>query len=118
MIDFDLLKTYLQNELNARKLSARAAAERIGCSPATLGRLLKGSSADSTPDMRTVLQAVSWLGRGIEEFRVGSRPQETNLAEVEVHLRALTGLTDPDKEALVRIVKSAHDAFVQRSETK
>lgn len=119
MIDLDLLATHLRNQIADKGISGRGAADEIGCSPATLGRLLKGSDASNIPDTKTVLQAVSWLGMGIEEFQPGSRPATANLAKVELHLRALSTLTPQDKETLVRIVRSAHDAFTAtRSEGK
>lgn len=110
LIDRDLLADHLQQRINERDLTIREAAPKIGCSPATLTRLLKGKEADNYPDTKTLIKATSWLGRSLSDFEPGKRPRESSMAEVEVHLRALPGLTDKDRDALVAMVKAAHDA--------
>ena len=110
LIDRDLLAEHLQQRIDERDLTIREAATKIGCSPATLTRLLKGKGADNYPDTKTIIRATSWLGRGLSDFEPGNRPKESSMAEVEVHLRALPGLTDKDRDALVAMVKAAHDA--------
>lgn len=112
-IDRDLLAKHLQQRIDERDLTIRKAAALIGCSPATLTRLLKGEKADSYPDTKTLIRSTSWLGRGLSDFEPGNRPKESSMAEVEVHLRALPGLTEKDRDALVAMVKAAHDAARQ-----
>ncbi len=114
-LDLDLLAAHLRAKMEERELSLRSAAEEIGCSPATLGRLLKGSEAPNFPDMTSLLRAASWLGKSISDFEKGRGPSTTTLADVELHLRALSGLTEKDKEALVAMVRAAHDAFKTRT---
>lgn len=110
LIDRDLLAEHLQQRIDERDLTIREAAGKIGCSPATLTRLLKGKEADNYPDTKTIIKATSWLGRSLSDFEPGKRPTASSMAEVEVHLRALPGLTNEDREALVAMVKAAHDA--------
>jgi transcriptional regulator with XRE-family HTH domain len=116
--DFDLLATHLRAALEGRKLSVRAAADKIGCGAATLSRLLQGSKAANFPDTDTLIRASSWLGKSISDFERGKRPQASSVADVEVHLRALPGISNVDAEALVAMVKAAYDAASQRRKTK
>lgn len=113
LIDRDLLAAHLQQRIDERDLTIRDAASRIGCSAATLTRLLKGKEAENYPDTKTLIKATSWLGRSLSEFEPGMRPKESSMAEVELHLRALPGLTETDRDALVAMVKAAHDAARQ-----
>ena len=110
-IEWGLLAKHLKDRLQLRELSIRAAATEIGCSPATLTRLLQGSDAENTPDTDVFLKAVSWLGRRVSDFEKGSVPSESSITEVEVHLRALPGLKEPDKEALVAMVRTLHAQY-------
>lgn len=110
-LDLDLLASHLKQQMQSKNLSLRAAAEEIGCSPATLSRMLKGSSAPNMPESLSLFRAVSWLGKSITDFEKGKRPSASTLIDVEVHLRALPGLTEKDKNALVALVKAAHNAF-------
>ena len=112
-IDRDLLARYLQQKIDEQSLTMRSAAEKIGCSPATLTRMLKGDSADNQPDTSTLIKAASWLGRSLADFEPGKRPEVSSMTDVELHLRALPGLSPRDKEALVAMVKAAHDAASQ-----
>ncbi len=112
-IDLDLLARHLRSKMDDEGSSARAAAEQIGCSPATLSRLLKGSASDLQPDTSTLIRAASWVGKSLADFEVGAVPVETTLADVEVHLRALPGLGSTDREALVAMVRAAYDAASQ-----
>lgn len=109
-LDRDLLAEFIQQRIDERGLTIRGAASKIGCSAATLTRLLKGAAAANYPDTKTLIKATSWLGRRISDFEPGSRPRESSFAEVELHLRALPGLSEKDREALVAMVKAAHDA--------
>ena len=109
-LDRDLLAQYLQEKLSAEELTLRDAAPEIGCSVATLSRLLKGNAEGIQPDTTTLIKAASWVGRSISDFQKGSRPTTSNLTEVELHLRALPELSDKDKDALVAMVKAVHDA--------
>lgn len=110
LLDRNLLADHIQQKIDERGLTIRDAAQHIGCSPATLTRLLKGADAANYPDTKTLIKATSWLGRSLSDFEPGERPKESSFAEVELHLRALSGLTDKDRDALVAMVKAAHDA--------
>jgi transcriptional regulator with XRE-family HTH domain len=110
-VDLDLLARELQNKMREEELSLRTAADEIGCSPATLSRVLRGSAAPSLPDTENLFRAVSWLGKSLSDFENGRAPSSSSFAEVELHLRALPGVAEKDKEALVAIVRAAHDAF-------
>src|SRR5438045_1753751 len=113
-VDLDLLAKELEGKMQQEELTLRAAAAEIGCSPATLSRLLKGTEAANVPDTNNLFRAVSWLGKSLSDFEEGSSPSTSSLADVEIHLRALPGLGQKDKDALVAMVKAAHDAFKVR----
>jgi|SRR5450759_1085648 len=113
--NLDLLALHLKDALEEQKLSVRAAAGKIECSPATLSRLLQGTSSRFTPDSENLLRAVSWLGRNLSDFTTEATTTTTSIADVEVHLRALPGLSAGDAEALVAMVKAAYRT-VQRRE--
>jgi len=110
-IDLDLLAEQLKHEMSVRKLSLRAAATQVGCSPTTLARVLTGSKTPNLPDSRTLLQVVSWLGKSITDFSKSRVPETSSIADVVVHLRALPDLSAKDKDALVAVVRAAHDAY-------
>lgn len=110
-IELDILAHALQDRMKDRELSLRDAAGQIGCSASTLSRLLKGASAPNVPDTRVLLKAVNWLGKRLQDFEPSRITTPTTLADVEVHLRALPGLGERDKEALISMVRAAHDAF-------
>lgn len=112
-LDLDLLATHLRNEIDTRGLSVRAAAAKIGCSPATLSRLLQGTEAPNTPDSVNLLRAVSWLKKSLSDFQRRPTKQTTSLADVEVHLRALPGLGKTDAEGLVAMVRAAYGAAAE-----
>lgn len=109
-IDQDLLAKHLRNEMDKKQLSLRAAAGEIGCSPATLARLLQGAAAPNLPDSINLMRAASWLKKSIADFEKGRIKPSVNLTDVEVHLRALPGLSKTDAEALVAMVKAAYGA--------
>ena len=114
-IDLGLLAEQLKREIAARELSLRGAATEIGCSPTTLARLLTGSNTPNSPDTKTLLQAVNWLGKSIGDFAKTRVPETSTIADVVVHLRALPELSEKDKDALVAIIRAAHDAYRLRS---
>jgi transcriptional regulator with XRE-family HTH domain len=117
-IDLDFLATSLHERMQSEDFTIRGAASEIGCSAATLSRMLQGSSAPNIPDTANLFRAVSWLGKTLADFEKPSQPRATSLADVELHLRALPTLSEKDKEALVAIVKAAHDAFRHGSKKK
>ena len=90
-------------------MSGRAAADKIGCSPATLTRMLQGSASPTTPDLVNLMKAASWLGKSISEFELAASRASDKWEEVEVHLRALPGILKSDATALVALVKAARD---------
>jgi transcriptional regulator with XRE-family HTH domain len=110
-IDWDLLALHLRERIRENELSGRAAADEIGCSPATLTRLLQGAQAPNTPDTHVLLKAVSWLGKSLADFQTGAAPSTSSFADVEMHLRALPQLNDQDKEGLVAMVKALHEQY-------
>lgn len=112
-LDLDLLATHLRNEIAARALSVRAAAEKIGCSAATLSRLLQGAQAPNTPDSVNLLRAAAWLNKSLADFQRSPVRRTASLADVEVHLRALPGLSRADAEGLVAMVKAAYGAAAE-----
>lgn len=109
-LDRDRLATYLKRKMDELGLSIRTAAPRIGCSPATLGRLLQGSESENVPDTVNVIRAVSWLGMSLSDFEVGVEKRESTLADVEVHLRGLRGISDDTADAIFAMVKAAYDS--------
>jgi transcriptional regulator with XRE-family HTH domain len=114
LIDRDLLAKHLQGKVEQERLSLRQAADEIGCSLATLSRLLKGSEAPSIPDSITLLKAASWLRKSIADFETGKKESDvSSLTDVELHMRALPGIAPEDREALVAMVKAAYDAAHQ-----
>jgi len=89
--------------------SVRAAAEEIGCSPATLTRMLQGTESPTVPDLVNLMRAASWLGKSISDFEPTTRRASDKWEEAEVHLRALPGISKPDAAALVALVRAARD---------
>lgn len=116
--DFERLSSDLKYRMDAEEKSLRVAAEEIGTSPATLSRMLKGDGGGVQPDTKTLLKAVSWVGRRIADYEPSSAPQESSMADVEIHLRALPGLDNRDKDVLVAMVRAAHDQFGSRRKKK
>lgn len=117
-VDLDLLSKHLRDKMDAESLSLRAAAEQIGFSPPTLMRLLKGSSAESYPDSKNVFRAASWLGKSVSDLEPAKHPKQSTITDVEVHLRALSGLAEKDKDMLIAMVRAAHDAASQLRKKK
>lgn len=114
--NLDLLAVHLKDQTTERGLSGRAAAAEVGCSPATFMRLLQGTKSGYTPDSAILLQAVKWVNRSLADFSAEATPRMTSIADVEVHLRALPGLSGADAEALVAMVKAAYDTVRQREQ--
>jgi transcriptional regulator with XRE-family HTH domain len=115
-VDLDLLATHLKTKMATEHLAIRAAAEKIGCSSATLGRLLHGAKAPNVPDSVNLLRAANWLGRGLDEF-IAKPHHGSTLADVEVHLRALPSLSPADAEAIVAMVKAAYGARIDKTKS-
>jgi transcriptional regulator with XRE-family HTH domain len=113
--DLNRLAKELTDKLKERELSLRQAAEEVGCSPATLSRIAKGSEAETIPDTENLLRVLSWLGKSLGDFDSSRTPRASSLTDVEVHLRALQGLAEKDREALVAMVRAAHDVFKVRA---
>lgn len=109
-IDLDRLAVFLRNRMQEKGLSIRAAAAEIGCSPATLGRLIQGSDSPNMPDSENLLRAASWLGRSLGDFSLETQRPPASIADVEVHLRALPGLGRKDADFLIAMVKAAYHA--------
>jgi len=117
-IDLDRLAKELSEKMRVNNQALREAAEEIGCSAATLSRLLKGSKAENVPDTKSLLRSVSWLDKSLSDFELSRTPSATSMTDVELHLRALPGITETDKKALVAMVRAAHDEFRTRSKKK
>ena len=108
-VDLDRFASRLSNEIKSREMSIRAAAGKIGCSPATLTRLLKGSKSDTVPDFVNLMKACSWMGVSLSDFEQSKTPKQSTITDVEVHLRALPDISQVDAEAIVGLVKAAYD---------
>lgn len=109
-LDRDRLALYLKRRIDELDLSVRTAAPQIGCSAATLARLLQGSESENIPDTVNVIRAVSWLGMSLAEFEHGAPERESTLADVEVHLRGLRGISNETADAIFAMVKAAYDS--------
>lgn len=117
-LDLDLLATHLRNQIEARKLSIRGAAKEIGCSAATVARLLQGSDTPNSPEWVNLARAVSWLRKSIADFETGASKRSSTLADIEVHLRALPNISESDAEGLVAMVKAAYEAAANERSKK
>lgn len=117
-IDLDLLAKDLQAKIDREELTLQDAAGMIGCGAATLSRLLKGAKAENYPDTTTLLKTVSWLGHSITDYDRGRKHGASTIDDVELHLRALPGLNQRDQEALVAMVRAAHDAALRLRKVK
>jgi len=100
------------------QLSLRPAAEQVGCSPATLGRLLQGSESETIPDTVNVIRAASWLGMSLSDFERGSKKRESTLADVQVHLRGLRGISDETADSIFAMVRAAYDSAAAKEKRK
>ncbi len=114
-IDLDRLAKELSEEMRVNNQALREAAGEIGCSAATLSRLLKGSKAEHVPDTMSLLRSVSWLNKSLSDFELSRTPSAASMTDVELHLRALPGISETDKKALVAMVRAAHDQFRTRA---
>jgi transcriptional regulator with XRE-family HTH domain len=95
--------------MDHEQMSLRRAAQVIGCSPATLSRLLTGNESQYDPDTATLEAVVHWLGRSLSDFSPTSRPTESSLADVEMHLHALPNITQEDARTLMAVVKALYE---------
>lgn len=109
-VDRELLASYLRNKMDDDSLSLRKAAEQIGCSPATLSRLLNGGSGGHAPDTATLTALAKWLDKNLSDFEADMRPNQSSLAEVELHLHALPDITASDARAIMAAVKALYEA--------
>ncbi len=116
--DFRRLAADLTYKMKREEKSLRIAADEIGTSPATLSRILKGDEMGGLPDTKTLLKTVSWVGKRIADYEPSSVPKTSSIADVEVHLRALPGLNEVDKDVLVAMVRAAHDQFGSRGKKR
>src|SRR5438046_8833795 len=64
------------------------------------------------------MRAASWVGKRLGDFEVGTSKPSSTLGDVEVHLRALPGLSKAGAEGLVALVKGADDAAADVSAKK
>jgi transcriptional regulator with XRE-family HTH domain len=108
----------LADKMRREDETLRSAAEEIGCSPATLSRMLKGDDAENQPDTSTLLRAATWVGKGIGDYESTEGPKVSTISDVEVHLRALPGVTEKDADVLIAMVRAAHDQFGSRGKKK
>src|SRR5262245_48066089 len=111
----DLLARHLRSRMRSEDLSIRGAAEQIGCSSATLGRLLQGSSSPNYPEGVNLIRAVNWLGKSLADFEGEPGKKGSTIADVEMHLRSLKDLPPDAIEALLAMVRAVYD---QRRITK
>src|SRR5712664_3030887 len=108
-VDLDRLATHLKSKMETEDLSARSAAKAIGFGASTLTRLLQGNSNENTPDLASINKAAQWVGLSLANLSHSTKPAPSTIAEVEVHLRALPGLAQPDVDALVGMVKAGYE---------
>lgn len=109
--DRDALATEVREKMAERELSVRDAAKEVGCSPATLSRMLQGSRSPSHPEGETLVKAASWVGKSLFELsRPGSSPlrPDSTIGDVELHLRALPDLPEEAAEGLIAMVKAVY----------
>ncbi len=111
-IDVDLLAEYLKTKVETGHYSVRSASREVGCSPATLSRLLEGSKSGYMPDTVNLVRAANWLERSLSDFQNVNRPENTTLEEVEVHLRALKGVSGRTTQAMIAAVRALYDPEV------
>ena len=117
-IDLNSLARHLESKIQEKKLSVRAASALIGCSPATLSRLLLGSKSSNVPDAINIMRAISWLGKRVSDFEHAKTKPTPTLADVEAHLRALPRISKTDAEGLVAMVKAAYNAAAKQRSKK
>ena len=117
-IDRDELAIRLRARIEELGLSIRTAAPEIGCSAATLGRLVQGSAANNVPETVNIVRAVSWLGMSLSEFENGPADRESSLDDVQVHLRGLKGISDQTADAIFAMVKAAYDSASTQTKRK
>ena len=108
-VDLDRLATHLKSKMETENLSARTAAKTIGFGASTLSRLLQGDSNENMPDLASINKAAQWVGKSLGDLSLSNKQAPSTIAEVEVHLRALPGLAQPDVEALVGMVKAGYE---------
>lgn len=109
-IDRNKLAAELRRKIETKHLSARRAAQEIGCSAATVGRMLQGADAPNFPEGINLIRVASWLGRSVADFEIGASKNSSSIDEVEVHLRALPGIDADDAEGLVAMVRAVYSA--------
>jgi transcriptional regulator with XRE-family HTH domain len=114
-LDRDLLAEHLRSKMRSEDLAIRGAAEQIGCSSATLGRLLQGSSSPNYPEGVNLIRAANWLGKSLADFEEGAGNKGSTIADVEMHLRGLKDMPPDAIEALLAMVRAVYD---QRRITK
>ena len=107
-VDLDMLAEYLKTKMDIRDISLRRAAQKMGLSPATLSRLLQGSNSKSVPDTINLTKAASWLHRTLSDFEYRKRPKDITLEEVEVHLRALQGVSEQTAATMIAAVRALY----------
>jgi transcriptional regulator with XRE-family HTH domain len=104
-----LLADRLESKMRANGLSIRTAATQIGCSSATLGRLLQGDDSPNYPEAATLIRAANWLGKSLSFFDLHKRAPVSTIADVEMHLRALPDLPRDAAEGLIAMVRAVYD---------
>ena len=104
----DLLAQHLESKMAAEKLSIRSAAEQIGCSAATLTRLLKGSDAPNYPEGENLIKAASWAGKSLADFMASE--ESSTIGDVEAHLRALPDLPPDAADGIIAMIRSLYDS--------
>lgn len=117
-LDRDRLALYLTRRMDELGLTIRSAAPQIGCSSATLGRLLQGSESENVPDTVNVIRAVSWLGMSLSDFAEAADARPSTLADIEVHLRGLRGISNETADAIFAMVKAAYDSATDKGTRK
>ena len=107
-VNLDMLADYLKTKMEIRDISLRRAAGQMDLSPATLSRLLLGSGSKTSPDTSSLEKAAEWLNRSLTDFDSSNTPKETTLEQVEVHLRALEGVSEQTAAMMIAAVRSLY----------
>jgi transcriptional regulator with XRE-family HTH domain len=108
-VDLDRLAVHLRSKIESEGLSIRTAAKLIGFGASTLSRLLQGNSNANVPDLASINKAAAWVEKSLLDVSNTHRAKSSTIADVEVHLRALPGLAQPDVDALVAMVKAGYE---------
>lgn len=116
-VDRDVLASYLREKMEKEQVSLRRAAELIGCSPATLSRLLNGSDSAYEPDTATIVSIAKWIDRNLSDLEPAKRPIDSSMSftELEMHMHALPKVTKEGVTEIMSVVKALYESQLKRT---